>query len=505
MADFLNYGEKRALLEFDSIFKSQWENGFLPHVRYIQGQNSYHPSANLWSSNHNGLNTSLHYKTSSITQPPLVGYMFELCLKKSKNKTDFLNGLKKYIPQLHKYHKYLFTHRNYENCIYILHPWESGLDNSPVFDAPGKNAKNLLIKGGFKNLLLNRLDTKNVNAKERPSNKDYELYGLLMDFINRPQNHMEKLPPFAFIDVVFNSIYVKSLSSLQYILGMCKEYRITIDDYDVILKQTDNFLLSTLQGVTKKLYSDTDGCFYCYDIVSNRSIELKTIHNFFPLILKEHLSLEKINKLTKKFKSYIEGDDTSPVPTNMDQESFNPHNYWRGPVWPIINWFFIEAFNEKEFKLYAFLKKQTIALISEGLGCPQEKIRQLALNLLEFNSYDDYFTTPSKQQYYHGWLWDSCFAALGWIHANNINETFYGTWEDIYSQRVLLKSKSYNTSKIKNLLRKKYSVPMFSEYYASMSDENYPKDAPLGADMMTWTASVYLDLIHKDKNETNQY
>jgi hypothetical protein len=504
MADFLNYGEKRALLEFDSIFKSQWKNGFLPHIRYVQDEGNYYPNADLWNSNHNGTNTSLHYKTSSITQPPLIGYMFDLCFKRAKNKAAFLTELKKYIPQLHSYHKYLFKHRNYKNCIYIIHPWESGLDNSPVFDTAGENAKNMLVRNGFKNLLTDRLDTQNVNEKERPSNKDYELYGLLMDYINQTHAHKEDLPPFAFIDVVFNTIYIKSLIGIQNIADACKKHRVPTDDLGVILKETSSFLSSVLQGITEKLYSNNNNCFYCYDIVSKESVKIKTVHNFFPLVLGSCLSSEKIKKLVENFESYNNHNNISPIPTNMEEKSFNPYNYWRGPVWPIINWFFIEAFyNLKYYDLYTFLKKETVALISEGSNYSDKKNTELAFSLLEFNSYDNYFTTPSRQQYHHGWLWDSCFAALGWVYSDKINDILYTTWENIYSQRRLLKSKGYNAQKIKNLIREGCPAPMFSEYYVPVNHEDYLKGSPLGADMMTWTASVYLDLIFRDTNETN--
>jgi hypothetical protein len=504
MADFLNYGEKRALLELDSIFKSQWKDGFLPHIRYVQEGKAYSPGADLWSANHNGLNTSPYYKTSSITQPPLVGYTFELCFRRSKNKAFFLAQLAKYIPKLHNYHKYLFENRNYKNCIYIIHPWESGLDNSPVFDLAGENAKKLLIQKNYKNLLTNRLDTQNVTTKERPSDKDYELYGLLMDYINKANISTKELPPFAFIDVVFNSIYIKSLISLKYILNQCKQHQIVIKEYNKISTETDKFLTLTLRGIVDNLYLNEDKCFYCFDIVSQKSIRLKTIHNFFPLILGKHISLKIENELFANFKAYSNDKNISLIPTNMDQETFSPYNYWRGPIWPIINWFFIEVFyTQKHLSLYSLLKKETIKLISEDFNQPVNKIKEFAYSMMEFNSCNHHFTTPSKQQYHHGWLWDSCFATLGWIHLEKANNNFYDMWNNIYTQRKTLKTKGYNEQKIKTLIRQEYQMPMFSEYYASTSGEDYLKNSPLGSDMMTWTASVFLDLILKDEDETN--
>jgi len=37
-------------------------------------------------------------------------------------------------------------------------------------------------------------------------------------------------------------------------------------------------------------------------------------------------------------------------------------------------------------------------------------------------------------------------------------------------------------------------VPMFDEYYVGLDTDLYKKGDPVGSDLMTWTAAVYLDL-----------
>ena len=47
-----------------------------------------------------------------------------------------IDFIKEIYPKLLKWHKYLYNERDIhdEGLVYIRHPWESGMDNSPVWD-----------------------------------------------------------------------------------------------------------------------------------------------------------------------------------------------------------------------------------------------------------------------------------------------------------------------------------------------------------------------------------
>ena len=85
---------------------------------------------------------------------------------------------KKEYPKLLKWHKYLYNERdiNDEGLIYVRHPWESGMDNSPIWDM----ALNRIQIDEFKYSKY-RTDDKKVNSLERPDDITYERYLKLID------------------------------------------------------------------------------------------------------------------------------------------------------------------------------------------------------------------------------------------------------------------------------------------------------------------------------------
>ena len=72
----------------------------------------------------------------------------------------------------------MYTERdiNNEGLIFIRHPWESGMDNSPIWDSPLERIKITDFKySKF------RTDNKKVNSEERPTDITYERYIQLID------------------------------------------------------------------------------------------------------------------------------------------------------------------------------------------------------------------------------------------------------------------------------------------------------------------------------------
>jgi len=57
----------------------------------------------------------------------------------------------------------------------MVHPWESGLDNSPPYLDAGRRV-HLTYKPQYE-----RLDLLHVAAKNRPTNKDYDLFVWLLE------------------------------------------------------------------------------------------------------------------------------------------------------------------------------------------------------------------------------------------------------------------------------------------------------------------------------------
>lgn len=107
----------RALMELSNALAHQEADGFVPHMTYWQGEN---PHAEFWGRS----------RTSSITQPPMVGHALAELWRLGVAVPDEL------IEQARRGLWYLLTTRM-RNGVgpVIVHPWESGCDNSARWDA----------------------------------------------------------------------------------------------------------------------------------------------------------------------------------------------------------------------------------------------------------------------------------------------------------------------------------------------------------------------------------
>ena len=131
----LTYGEKRAVNEIKSILNSQWKNGMLPHIRFLSKDGDYSPSRKDWGVTKK-ISGNSNFDTSGIIQPPMIGYSLYEIYSLSENKDEILFYIDKFYKRVKKYHDFLFRERDprKENLIVVLHPWETGTDNTPYKD-----------------------------------------------------------------------------------------------------------------------------------------------------------------------------------------------------------------------------------------------------------------------------------------------------------------------------------------------------------------------------------
>ena len=479
---------KRAILELESCIESQWENGMLPHIRFVKDQVGYSPNAQEWDAKDKTILEE--FKTSGITQPPVLAMALEKIIKTKNYDRKFDENILSLAKSIDKFHTFLLTKRDpySENLVTLIHPWESGLDNLPIFDEANSTAKDMLNDLNIEQQIKKREDLNRVIAEFRPGEKDYEVYGKLIGFFKNhdyDQLELAKNSPFRVQDLLFNSLLYKALTSIGNI-------------YKHFYKQEDNQLYKELADISykkaddvknaikEKLYSKEDDSFYSYDMVKEKIVKFNTIES---LIASLYFSDKNPKEIIK---NYQDDEYSTFLSTSNKEKGFNPIKYWRGPIWPITNWFIIEQLKDSDIELAKKYAKQSVELISEGFSLEETCIN--AKKLMYFNLVFDKFTTPSKNQYKHGWLWDSGFASMGWLHVDDIYSS--ETYDEIYRYKNSLIKQNVDLSTIRKKLKEKFQLSLFDEYYAGVEFQKYQKDEPLGSEMMTWTAAVYLDLYY---------
>lgn len=352
---------QRAYDEVYSVLSGQWKNGFLPHIIFDPKSTGYFPGPKVWKTEKYSPKGVL---TSGITQPPLVGFSLWYLYQNAPNKKGVIEFLKSVLPQVKKYHDFLKTYRDSEDSglLTIVHPWEGGCDNSPLWDSPLTQIELDDVLDRLKKLVdSKRSDLKIGNHNHRPQSADYHRYIYLVDLFKKTawnQEKMVKISPFAVKDVLFNSIWCMSNEALANCFRMLNQPK-EAKKYEGLAKQTRKALMG-LWSKKEKLFLDVD-----VSHGRNKPILENTIGTFAPLLAKA-VTLDQLPSLITRLTDPTQYWTDSPAPTTaVNSPKFDKERYWRGPTWPITNFFLI--YGLQNYIKYPYVKKVHDTLLKKTL------------------------------------------------------------------------------------------------------------------------------------------
>ncbi len=328
---YAHYNQDRAETEIRSLFKGQWTNGLLPHIVFHKKMKGYAPGPEFW---HTDVCPYASRKpvTSGIVQPPVHASAVWHIYKHAEDKTKAFEFLKEMLPKLTAWHEYLYRDRDPEGegLVFIRHPWESGQDNSPIWDEPLSH-----FKVEEKDIPdYERLDIKLVKKEERPSKIEYDRYVYLVKIFQDLQYSDQRIyqkSPFIIQDVLFNSLLCQSDRDLARIA----------DKVGQDSGQYNEWAEKTAAVMNKKLWNKEHGFFFDYDMKNGQLIESFVASGLTPLyagiLSKKQAELISKNLKTHCFCSISEGA-AAVQSYDEDQPGYSAVEYWRGPIWINLNW-----------------------------------------------------------------------------------------------------------------------------------------------------------------------
>lgn len=340
------YDKQRALKEIDKLFEGQWDNGMIPHIIFHKDDDNYYPGPKIWESNTTPL-------TSCISQPPILASMIWFMVILGLDEKKVLN---QYFDKLMNYHKWFTTNRDPYNkgLLSIIHPWESGRDNSPNWD----DALNAIPIQD--DLDIQRKDNHNVNDDVRPTNDDYNRYMQIVFKSKELQWDSKKIYDeglFNVCDPGIQFIFIRACKDL-YKLAVLLERK---EHYTTIEKWIDHYSYNS-----HKLWCNKINAFTSLNMKTNKlyrgvsSASMLFAYADIGTKYQKHKMIEHSKRLLYFSKYGFPSYD--PFSKNFDQKK-----YWRGPVWCIINFMLILGFtNIQEFELANKIKTHTIQLIEES-------------------------------------------------------------------------------------------------------------------------------------------
>lgn len=299
-----------------------------------------------------------------MTQPPVSGFVLQEMYRIAEDKEDMLHFIKNQIDKVYANHVYFYENRDPQNegLVYIYHNWESGTDNSPVWD----DIWDTMDPPEYNFV---RKDTTHVDASQRPSKREYDHYLYIIDIAKQNKYDDAKiaeLSPFLVQDPLFNAMLIKSNQALIDLYGL-------IGENEEKIKPLLKWQSKSIKRFNKKLFDTELGAYVHYDLRNEKSIRHITSSSFSPFFANIP-SAERANILVKTMMDKFSGDDkylcASFDPTD---ERFNPKKYWRGPVWINMNWM-----------LYLGLKNY-------GFTNTASRIKEDSIELIERYGFYEYF------------------------------------------------------------------------------------------------------------------
>ncbi|MGZ4391636.1 MAG: amylo-alpha-1,6-glucosidase [Gaiellaceae bacterium] len=318
-----------AELELRSLFAGQWRNGLVPHIVFSE-RADYFPGPEFWQTER-AANAPRAPRTSGIVQPPVHATAALEVYRGGDDRARAHDFLAQLYPKLDAWHGYLYRERdrNGNGLVEIWHPWESGMDNSPLWDAA--LARITLDEEDVPE--YTRVDMTLTNPDERPTNSEYDRYAYLVKLYR--DNDYEDAAirdacPFVVYDVLFNSLLVEASRDLARIAEIVGE-----DPEPHLVRAAQ-----TAAAIESELWSPEHAAYLNADLRGGDRSSVRVWTAFAPLYagVPTELRAQELVQELRAFTVSVRPAGRAVTSVPPDDSAFEPSRYWRGPVWPMVNW-----------------------------------------------------------------------------------------------------------------------------------------------------------------------
>jgi neutral trehalase len=326
--------QERAQRELESMFEAQWSTGMLPHIKFDPQvpDDAYFPGPGFWQSDRCPASPR-GVLTSGITQPPLHARAALEVWSHASDRAEALAFLRRLYPKLAAQHAHLAGWRDPEGhgLAAIVHPWESGQDNSPLWDA---ELDHLEIPPGSLPP-YQRYDVRHADAADRPSDAAYDRYVYLaISFRDHDYDDRAMISQrlFCIEPPLFNAIYLWSELALAEIARL-------------VDAQEGPHLAAARRirdGIVRNLWDPEHGRFLAHDLRTKRRIRKASVDAAMPLLdpeLPEPMAGAIVDELRSPHFDPPAGVEHFLIPSyDLTGRGFDRRRYWRGPVWINTDW-----------------------------------------------------------------------------------------------------------------------------------------------------------------------
>ncbi len=314
---------RRAQRELESLFGAQWADGRVPHIVFDPAtpSDAYFPGPEFWR------HSTAAAATTGLVQPPVHAIAAWETYRAAPDEARRRGFLPRMYPRLVAWHAYLTRCRTPSTgggLVAIVHPWESGMDNSPSWDAPLARVEP--VPAGT----VQRRDLQHAPAADRPTDTDYGRYvRLAADY--RDLGYVDKLDAldFVILDPMTNALLAAAEGALAEIAA---EMGADPAPHRARSAEITDALLTGL-------YDADEGLAFPRDVRTGEPIHHRTVAGLMPLLLPGIPDAVLQTVLQTGLGASFELGRTALVPSyDLTGPAFEPGRYWRGPGWFNTSW-----------------------------------------------------------------------------------------------------------------------------------------------------------------------
>lgn len=349
----------RARMELETLFAAQWRDGRVPHIAFSPRvpHSAYFPSPDFWRSSTAGgpAGAPTDRQTSGIVQPPVHALAAWLVHRADPTGSVRAGFLRRLYPRLTAWQRYLAEDRDLGGLglAAVVHPWESGMDNSPCWDEPLARITPAAPDS------FRRADLDHGTPADRPTDEDYGRYVALAAGY-RDRRYTDREPhPFAVADPGFNALLIAAELALGEIAielaaeatgerpagagqpnGPDALAATSAAELHARAARHRSRARRRTRALVQRLWSDSTGQFHCRDLVGGRTLATRGATGLLPLLL-PGLPPPQTAALLRTLSGahFGLGSTTALVPSHdLLGPEFHRGRYWRGPAWFNINW-----------------------------------------------------------------------------------------------------------------------------------------------------------------------
>ncbi|MDG4674946.1 trehalase family glycosidase [Shinella sp. 838] len=351
---FARFDEDRAWTEIETLFAHQWDDGMVPHIIFHKPDDGYFPGPEVWQTNR-------PVPTTGITQPAVAGFAARRIYDRAVDPVLAADRARALLPRIHAWHEWFYRYRDPHGTglVAIIHPWESGRDNSVDWDDAFARVPTEGVAP------FQRRDTAHADPAHRPTDEQYKRYIWLVEHFRNlgwDNTKLHDASPFRMVDPGFNAILIRSCADLAVLADNLGESEIA--------RQSRAFAERGAKAF-ESLWNGPLGQYVCLDRAASKLVDSPSIGGLlaaFCAIPRDRAAAiaARIGTLAESARFMVPSHDPEAA-------EYDGKRYWRGPVWLIVNYMIADG------------------LMAAGQEAIAQRIETDSIRLIEESGFAEYY------------------------------------------------------------------------------------------------------------------